>query len=183
MANIPSTTTAAELLSFVADGNRCELINGEVIMMSPAGGRHGKVAMKLGMLLANHVEEKQLGVTFAAETGFLISTNPDSVRAPDVAFLSSKKWKSVKDETGYLPVAPDLVAEVVSPNDSSTAVEAKSQMWLEAGVHLVMVVDPEVKTVRVYRSTSQIEVLHLGDTLDAGDVVAGWKLKIDKVFS
>ena len=152
-------------------------------MVSPAGGHHGKVVMKLGMLLANHVDEKQLGVTFAADTGFLISTNPDTVRAPDVAFLSSKKWETVKDETGYLPVAAELVAEVVSHNDSSSAVEAKAQMWLEAGVQLVMVVDPAVKTVRVYRDTSRIEVLHLGGTFDADEVVAGWKLKIDEIFS
>ena len=66
MANIPSSTTAAELLSFVADGNRCELVNGEVVMMSPAGGRHGKVAMKLGMLLANHVEEAGSGSSFTS---------------------------------------------------------------------------------------------------------------------
>ena len=151
-------------------------------MMSPAGGRHGKVAMRIGKLLSVHVDEKQLGVTFAAETGFLIATNPDTVRAPDVAFLSTEKWESVKDEIGYLPIAPDLVVEVVSPNDASTAIEAKAQMWLESGVQLVMVVDPEVQTVRVYRDTSRIDVLHLGDTLDAGDVITGWKLDVDKVF-
>lgn len=183
MAIIPSTTTAVELLSLSTDGIRRELINGEVIMMSPAGGRHGKVAMRLGVLLANHVDEKQLGVTFAAETGFLISTKPDTVRAPDVAFLNTEKWATVKEETGYLPIAPDLVVEVVSPNDASSAVEAKAQMWLEAGVRLVMVVDPEVQTVRVYRDASRIEVLRSGETFDAGDVVDGWKVKIEQIFA
>ncbi len=183
VATTPSVTTAAELLSLSSDGNRRELVNGEVVTMSPAGGRHGMLAMRLGSLLEQHVSENKLGVTFAAETGFLISTNPDTVRAPDVAFLTSAKWAAIEDETGYLPVAPDLVAEVVSRNDSSSAVEGKVQMWLEAGVQLVLVVDPVVKTIRVYRDTSRIEVLHLDDTLDAGDVVAGWKLKVNQIFS
>ena len=129
-------------------------------------------------MLERHVSENNLGVTFAAETGFLISTEPDTVRAPDVAFLTAAKWAAIEDETGYLPVAPDLVAEVVSPKDSSSAVEAKVQMWLETGVQLVLVVDPEVKSIRVYRDASRIDVLHPGDTLDAGEVVAGWKLDV-----
>ena len=114
-------------------------------MMSPAGGHTECWQCDWGPCLSDIVSAHKLGVTSAAETGFLIRPNPTRC-APDVAFVTSAKWASLEDKTGYLPVAPDLVAEVVSPNDSSSAVEAKVQMWLEAGVQLVLVVDPVVES-------------------------------------
>lgn len=89
-------------------------------MMSPAGGEHGRIAMKIGRLLGNHVAARQSGEVFAAETGFLLSQDPDTVRAPDVAFVNARAFTELQDTSGYLPLAPDLVVEVVSPNDSSS---------------------------------------------------------------
>jgi Uma2 family endonuclease len=174
--------TADQLLGMPDDGKRYELLEGVIQMMSPAGGRHGSVAFDLAFALGQHVKSKGLGSVFAAETGFLISTDPDTVRAPDVAFVRHKRMQELENLDGYLPLAPDLVGEVVSPNDSTSEVEAKSQMWLAAGVRMVLVVDPANETIRVYCTPSQIDVFHHGDTIDATDVVEGWKLKVADVF-
>jgi Uma2 family endonuclease len=81
-----------------------------------------------------------------------------------------------------LQVAPDLVVEVVSPNDTSTEVESKAEQWLEAGSRIVLVADPTNQTLRVYRSKAQIEVLHSGEVLSCGDVCGGWKISVDEIF-
>ena len=152
-------------------------------MMSPAGGRHGRIAAKINKLLAMHVDDQQLGVTFAAETGFLISTDPDTVRAPDAAFVCKEKMEQLDDDSGFLPFAPDLAVEVVSPNDSFAAVEKKAFSWLDAGTQLVLIVEPESETVHAYRSRSNIKVLSSDDIIDAADVIAGWTARVAELFA
>ena len=153
-------------------------------MMSPAGRRHGRVAMRLGKLLANHVDDHQLGEVHAAETGFLLQREPDTVRAPDVSFIHRDRLPpDDDDDTGFAALAPDLVAEVVSPRDSFADVEEKAVFWLTCGVKLVLVVSPETRRIRAYRAADQIQVLAEGDTLDASDVVPGWTLSVSDVFA
>lgn len=182
MSTAANHISAKQLASMKDDGRRYELIKGELRMMSPAGGRHGLIAMQIGGLLRNHVTDQNLGAVFAAETGFLIATDPDTVRAPDVAFVSSARLATLSSLDGYLPLAPDLAVEVVSPNDSSSQVEGKANMWIEVGSKLVLVVDPERQSIRVYHNAVSIEVLQVGDEFDGEDVVPGWKLKVDDAF-
>ena len=137
---------------------------------------------RLARRLDAHVEQHELGAVFAAETGFRISTDPDTVRAPDVAFVRQERMEQIDDLKKFVPLAPDLVAEVVSPNDKYSEVEAKAKMWLTAGTRMVLVVDPTNASVQVYRDTSKIDVLHEGETLDASDVVDGWMLNVSDVF-
>ena len=129
--------TADDLLRMPDDGFRYELVKGELRKMAPAGHEHGRVAIRFSWRLAQHVETNDLGAVYAAETGFLISTNPDTVRAPDVAFVSRKRIEGVKKAEGYWPGAPDLAVEVVSPGDTYTEVEEKAIEWLEAGTLMV----------------------------------------------
>lgn len=182
MSTAANPITAEQLFKLPSDGKRYELVNGELRMMSPAGGRHGRVAMRIGSMLEQHVRSNSLGEVFAAETGFLLSTDPDTVRAPDAAFVSTSAFQRLKEIGGFLPVAPDLAVEVVSPNDSSSEVEEKANSWIGYGVKLVLVVDPENGSIRAYREQGSIRVYFAGDTVDASDVVASWQFAVDEVF-
>ena len=175
-------TTAEQLAARPDDGKRYELVEGALRMMSPAGNRHGRIAARLLVRITNHVEQRNLGATYAAETGFLIQRSPDTVRAPDVAYVAGGRLEAFADHAGYLPIAPDLVAEVVSPSDSSSDVEAKVQDWLDAGVQVVLAVDPQNSTVREYRSESQIRV-YSGGFVDLDDVLAGFRLDVAELFA
>ncbi len=151
-------------------------------MMSPAGSEHGRIAANVLLSLAQHVKQKKLGTVYAAETGFLLGTGPDTVRAPDVAFVRKERLDELGPVAGYLPLAPDFVAEVVSPNDSYSQVKEKASAWIDAGVHMVLVVDPVTRTVQVYRSADNIVSLNREQQLDASDVVSGWSLSVADIF-
>lgn len=174
--------TAKELLSMPDYGLRSELIRGEVRWMAPAGNVHGRLAVNVTISLGPYVRENDLGVVFAAETGFKIASNPDTVRAPDVAFVSRERVEAVGEVEGFWPGAPDLAIEVISPNDLYTEVEEKVADWLEAGAGMVVVVNPRNKTVAVRRTPSEITVLEESDTLDGADVVSGWSLPVRDIF-
>jgi Uma2 family endonuclease len=177
--------TAEELLRRPDDGSRYELIRGELHEMAPAGSEHGAIAFNLGRLLGNHVAKGELGQVYAAETGFKISSSPDTVRAPDVAFVARERVDAAGKVTGYWPGAPDLAVEVVSPNDVHTEVVEKSLSWLEAGCRTVLVVDPGQRTVTVYRSLEDIRILRAeaGDAIDGGEVVPDWRLPLTELFA
>lgn len=164
------------------ENRRSELIEGELRMMPPAGGRHGRVAMNCGRLLANHVDEHKLGVVYAAETGFVLTRDPDTVRAPDVAFVAAARVSEIDDESAFIPFAPDLAIEVISPSDSFSGVEEMAFAWLDAGTRLVLLVDPANETVHLYRSADEIAVLGQGDVVPASDVVKGWQVAVARLF-
>ena len=180
--SVPKIQSAEELYSADHGQDRFELVKGVLIVMSPAGSEHGKIASRILIRLGSHVEEQDLGETFAAETGFLIESDPDTVRAPDAAFVSHKKLSETAQTSAYLPLAPDLVVEVVSPNDSSSDVEAKAEQWINAGTQIVLVADPKNETLRIYQSKSEIQVLRSGETFSSGDVCNNWQLDVDDVF-
>jgi Uma2 family endonuclease len=174
--------TADELLRMPDDGKRRELVRGELREMAPAGSEHGYLALKIGRLLGNHVDDNKLGRVYAAETGFKLSSDPDTVRAPDAAFVTSERVEAAGRVDGYWPGAPDLAVEVVSPNDRHSEVVEKALSWLEAGCRMVLVVDPERKVVTVYRSREDIRILVAGDVVDGADVVPGWKMAVAELF-
>ncbi|MEO1615337.1 MAG: Uma2 family endonuclease [Planctomycetota bacterium] len=175
-------STADQLSRIPDDGKRYELVDGEIRMISPAGGRHGRIAARISILLGVHVEDNDLGATFAAETGFRISVAPDTVRAPDASFVSNEKIQALEDDTGFLPFAPDLAVEVVSPSDSFASVESKAFGWINAGTQLVLVVVPESQAVHAYRSKNDIAVYREEEIVDASDVVPGWEFSVSSIF-
>lgn len=174
--------TAEELLRKPDDGFRYELVKGELRKMVPAGSEPGYVALRIASRLERHVEEHELGRVYAAGTGFRISSNPDTVRAPDAAFVSRERIEKAGRVEGYWPCAPDLAAEVVSSNDTYTRVTEKALAWLDAGSRMVLIVDPLQRTVTVYRSLDDIRVLTEDATVDGGDVVPGWRLPVADLF-
>lgn len=174
--------TAHELLRYRNEPYRQELVDGILYEMEPPGAEHGVVAARILLLLGGHVQARQLGLTFAAETGFQLASEPDTVRAPDVAFVSTERAEGVRIPRGYWPGPPDLAVEVVSPNDGHSAIEGKALDWLAAGARAVIVVDPQLRTATVYRDRHDIRVLAAEDSLDLGDVVPGWSAQVGELF-
>ncbi len=177
-----SPVTAEELLRTPDDGLRCELVRGEVRTMAPAGNVHGRIAMNLAWSLTGHAKSRDLGVVFAAETGFKISSDPDTVRAPDTAFVRQERVEAVGDTEGYWPGAPDLAVEVVSPDDRFSEVEERATDWLAAGTRMVIVANPHGKTLTVRRSEKEDLILSERETVEGGEVVTGWTLPVADVF-
>ena len=148
MVGTRTVTTAEELLRLPDSGKRHELVRGELRETLPAAARHGSVVMALAAPLGQHVKTESLGVVLAAETGFRISRNPDTVRAPDVSFVARERMPPGGPPDGYLNLAPDPAVEVVSPNDAA----AEVQMWLEAGTRLAWVVYPGTNSIVVHKT-------------------------------
>lgn len=182
MATDIKLLTADDLLRLPANGMRRELVQGELREMTPAGYNHGRMAMKIGSLLSVYVEEQHLGEVCAAETGFVLANNPDTVRAPDCAFVSRTRAQAVGDGMGFFLGAPDLVVEVISPPDTYTEVENKVEDWLAAGTRIVVVVNPRNRTLKVYRTPTDVKVLTVEDTFDGEDVVPGFQLPLRRLF-
>jgi Uma2 family endonuclease len=174
--------TAEELLRTPEDGLRRELVRGEVRTMAPGGNVHGRIAINLAWSLVGHVKSQDLGVVFAAETGFKISGDPDTVRAPDLAFVRRERVEAVGDTEGYWSGAPDLAVEVVSPNDRFSEVEEKVADWLSAGARMVLIANPQGRTVTVRRSKREALILSEGEVIEGGEVVPGWTLPVADVF-
>lgn len=160
---------------------RAELVSGRMVVREPAGHLHGRIANKLAYLLTRYVEERDLGVVYAAETGFLLARDPDTVRAPDVAFMVSDRLPE-PEPIGYAELAPDLVVEVLSPNDRPGEVLARVGDWLSAGTRLLWVVDPAIRHIRVYRQDGSLDVVGEGEPLAGEDVVPGLSFTTDAIF-
>src|SRR2546423_1711026 len=175
--------TADELFEMPHDGFRYELIEGELRRMSPAGHDHGRIGMELAVPLGHYIKSKRLGKVYLAETGFKLRSNPDTVRAPDIAFIRQERVEQAGSVTGFWNGAPDLAVEVTSPGDTVTEVEEKVTEWLEAGTRMLWVISPKLKTVTVYRSLTDITILTEKDTLDGGEVVPGFQIPVAEIFA
>lgn len=182
MATQIHTMTADELLAMPNDGIRRELVQGEIREMTPAGRKHGRIAINVSTPLDQHVRANALGEVYAAETGFRLSRDPDTVRAPDVSFVRRVRLGG-GDEAAFFEGAPDLAVEVTSPSDRYSAVLEKVWDYVDAGTSLVVVVDPPQRSITVYRSRTDVAVLTEDDVLDGGDVVPGWRLPVRDVFA
>lgn len=174
--------TADELLRMPDDGLRRELVQGELRMMTPAGWAHGCVAAAVAELLRTHARTTESGAVCGAETGFVLSTDPDTVRAPDAAFVSRERVEKVGNTTKYWPGAPDLAVEVVSPEDRFHEVEGKALEWLTAGSIAVLVLDPAKQTATVYRRQGDVHIYRAQDTLNLDDAVPGFSVVVAKLF-
>lgn len=183
MTALAQKMTAEELLQLPDDDFRYELVRGVLRKMVPAGNEHGQIALRLAWRLAQYVETNKLGVTYAAETGFILALDPDTVRAPDAAFVRQERLDEIGKVAGFWPGAPDLVIEVISPSDQYSEVESKVADWLKAGSRMVVVVDPRRRVVAVHHSRSGIRVLGMGEVLEGGDVVPGWSVPIEELFA
>jgi Uma2 family endonuclease len=161
-----------------------ELVDGELIMMmSPGGWLHGHLVMKIGNVLGAYVEENGLGMAFGEQTGFILTRNPDTVRAPDAAFVREERIPVERDPTEYFPGAPDLAVEVLSPSNRAPAMKRKLAQYFAAGTQMVWVVDPKTRVIIVHARGRQPALLHETDALDGEDVLPGFHYDIAKLFA
>ena len=169
--------TAEELERVDIPGKSTELVRGRLVVLEPPSFYHGHVSAKLLFLLGQHVFPRNLGWLSSQDTGFRIATNPDTVRAPDVAFTSRERVP-VLQRRGYGAFAPDLVAEVLSPDDRPGEVLSKVGDWIGAGVRLVFVIDPVRRAVRIYRADGSQGLVDESGLLDAEDVIPGFSCRL-----
>ena len=166
--------TAEEMLRSSLPNKRTELVRGVLVVREPAGYHHGDVAARLLVAIANHVDANGLGRVFAAETGFRLTRNPDTVRAPDVAYISAARLPDPPPR-GFAELAPDLAVEVLSPDDRPGEVLAKVGDWLNAGARVVWVVDPVHVIARVYRADGSESIVDEAGALQGEDVLPGFE--------
>lgn len=162
--------------------DRTELVRGMLVREPPAGGEHGWLAGEVLGRVRNFVRQHRLGVTLAAETGFVLSREPPTVRAPDAAFVARDRLPPEGIPTGFWPGAPDLAVEVVSPSNTMPQIQDKVLDYLEAGTRAVWIVEPRRRTVVVYHSRQDIRILTETDVLEGGDVLPGFQVPVAELF-
>lgn len=159
-----------------------ELIRGTLVEVPPAGFDHGDVALAVGTELRRFARETRLGRAAGAETGFILSENPAVMLAPDASFVLSERLPQREDRRRFLPLAPDLVVEVVSPIDSASYVQRKVMEYLNFGVRLIWIIDPVEQTVTVYDDNESVRFPGIEDEIDGGDVLQGFSAAISVFF-
>ena len=178
----PKLLTAADLLRLHSEGVRGELIRGVLCETMATGEEHGEIAAIVISTLMSFVRPRRLGRVIGTDSGILVERDPDTVREPDVAFISADKLPLGIRLKGYFEDAPDLVVEIVSPSDRPDNVFNKVCMWLLFGVRLVWVLDPDERTVDVRKPGASTMRLTENDTLDGEDVLPGFSCTVSELF-
>lgn len=171
--------TGEELLE-MGDIGRCELVEGEIVRMSPTNVEHAYLENEIGRLLGNFVTEHQVGWVLTGEAGIYTRRDPDSVRAGDVVFVSKERAPQ-RPRHGFLNIAPELVVEIVSPTDRWTDLHDKIEEYFAIGVLWVWVVEPKRSAIRVYGTPTEVEVIE--DVLHGKGILEGFKLSVARLFT
>lgn len=182
MAARPDMLTLEDLYRLPGDDGSHELDCGRLISEPPPGARHGRIAMRLGFALEGHAREHANGVVLTCDTSFVLRRNPDTVRAPDVAWVNRERYLALADESRPIPGPPDLAVEVLSPRDRPNEMHAKVRDYLTAGASLVWVVDPQNRQVCIHQPLAEADVLCIGDVLTAPRLLPGFSMAISDLF-
>ncbi len=166
--------TAEDLLRVHSQGVKGELIMGVLCETVSATIEHGQIVMNIGGELRAFVRPAGLGRIVGSDSGFRLQREPDTVREPDVAFISAERLPLGQRVNSYADIVPELVVEIVSPSDTLRAVHDKAHMWLNNGARLVWVVDPDRRTIYVHQLDAPVVALTDQDTLDGGMVLPGF---------
>jgi len=160
----------------------CELVLGRIVPMSPTGGEHGRVEGNFYAAIRSFVRQRKLGKVLVGEVGIFTHRGPDTVRGADVAFISNERYARLKSRRKFLDVAPELVVEVLSPDDSVKELTPKLREYFEAGVRLVWVADPDTRSVKAHRSPMDVRELRGSDRLTGEDVLPDFEVAVETLF-
>ena len=176
----PALLTADDLMRLQPPDKHTELVRGVMVVREPPGFRHGGIAVNLAFVICQYVRARNLGRVLSA-TGYVLFSNPDTVRGPDVSFVRHER---VPDPIprGYARFAPDLAVEVLSPDDRPGEVLEKVADYLNAGTHLVWVIDPDRRQARAHRANGTVSVIIYSDELDGEDVLPGFSCPLAQVL-
>lgn len=177
--------TAQDLLRIGDDGVRRELVNGRIIEMPPAGGIHGKIVSTIVWFLVDYNRRTGAGEVVSSDTGFVLNVPGDTerVRAPDAAFISRSRVAGGRLSESFIPNAPDLAVEVLSPSETGPDIQQKVRDYFDAGSRLVWLIAPQARTVTVYRADGSARLLRDHDTLEGEDVLPGLSFPLGDLFS
>jgi Uma2 family endonuclease len=182
--------TAEELLGYDVPGKRVELVRGRLVVREPASFYHGSLTLRIGVALTTHLAREReqhgwpqtRGRLATADPGFTLARRPDTVRAPDIAYVSRERFAGPMPD-GFPELAPDLAVEVRSPTDRTGSIVAKVGDWLTAGTQLVWVVDPPRESVVVYCADGSVNVLGVNETLSGDTLLPGFALPLQEMFA
>ena len=174
--------TARQLGEMPKDSFFYELDEGELIRMPPAGEEHGWTEGELYVLIFNHVKTHGLGRVYPSDTGFLLQSDPDVVRAPDIAFVRKERLPLACDPSGYIIGAPDLAVEIQSPSQSPADLDKKVRQYLAAGAQAAWAIHPRKRQAVMYRRSGEFEILTAGQYLEAPDLLPGLRIPLAQIF-
>lgn len=173
--------TGDELLA-MGDIGPCELIDGRIVLMSPTNIEHASLETIISWYLHGFVTNKDLGWVLVGEVGIYIRRRPDRIRAADVAFISKQRLPT-RPRRGYLTVAPELVIEIVSPDDRWEGIRKKVEEYFSIGVERVWIMEPDNKQVLVFHSATEFQTLSEADTLKGEGILDGFEASVAKLFA
>ncbi|GJG86340.1 hypothetical protein tb265_15210 [Gemmatimonadetes bacterium T265] len=174
--------TAADFLHHPAAKGPSELVHGEIRILAPAGGRHGGIAGNIFRALDRYVEPRALGRCFPDGTGFALPPDDDVVRSPDAAFVRVGRLSDDELPDGWIPLAPDFVAEVLSPSETHSEVMEKIDDYFAGGTALAWIVDPRRRGVEVHAAGQPIRWVPWGTTLDGAPVLPDFRVAVADLF-
>jgi Uma2 family endonuclease len=172
--------TGEDLLA-MGDIGPCELIDGRIVHMTPTGDEHGTIEFNLGRELSAFVRKNKLGRVTGGEVGIYIRRRPDRIRAADIAYISAKR--SARPVKGFLEVAPELVVEIMSPEDRWQDIRDKLADYFSIGVEQVWIVEPQNRKVLIFSSTTDVEEHNEGDTLRGEGALEGFAMQVAELFA
>lgn len=176
------TLVTGEMLLAMSDMGPCELVEGRIVHMGPTADDHAGYESNFDEYIKGFVRQHRLGKVRVGEVGIYIRRAPDTLRAADVAFISDARYSQRKQKRGFLDVAPDLIVEIMSPDDRWSEVTQKLGEYFSIGVRLIWVAEPRTRTVYAYRSLTDVREFKEADYLPGDDVLPGFSVLVAKLF-
>ena len=178
---VRTNATVDDVLRLASQGERYELVDGELVAMAPTGFEHGDIEWQVGFVLGTYVREQQLGKVVVGEVLFQLGTSGGLGRAADVAFVRQERLPSHNDRAGVFHGAPDLAVEVVSPSESAESIQHKILDWLEHGTQIVVVVYPTTRRIALWNRMGG-SLFHDEEELSLAPVLPGFRCRASDLF-